>query len=228
MPTARDDIFATIRRSLGVAGSEQIRREIVADRLQRAPRGVIPERGRDDGPERLATFRREAEAAFATIAEVGPSADVPGAVADYLRSHNLPATVRMGADPRFAKMPWSETALEVSQGRSEGADLNAVSHAFGGVAESGTLVMVSGPESPSTLNFLPDNHIVVLSAKDIAGDYETVFARVRDTYGKGEMPRTVNFITGPSRSADIEQTLLLGAHGPRRLHIVIVHGDASA
>ena len=179
-------------------------------------------------PERLATFRREAEAAFATVAEVGPSADVPGAVADYLRSHNLPATVRMGADPRFAEMPWSETALEVSQGRSEGADLNAVSHAFGGVAETGTLVMVSGPESPSTLNFLPDNHIVVLSAKDIAGDYETVFARVRDTYGKGEMPRTVNFITGPSRSADIEQTLLLGAHGPRRLHIVIVHGDASA
>jgi len=228
MPTARDDIFATIRRSLGVAGSEQIRREIVADRLQRAPRGVIPERGRDDGPERLATFRREAEAAFATVAEVGPSADVPGAVADYLRSHNLPATVRMGADPRFAKMPWSETALEVSQGRSEGADLNAVSHAFGGVAETGTLVMVSGPESPSTLNFLPDNHIVVLAAKDIAGDYETVFARVRYTYGKGEMPRTVNFITGPSRSADIEQTLLLGAHGPRRLHIVIVHGDASA
>jgi L-lactate dehydrogenase complex protein LldG len=228
MPTARDDIFATIRRSLGVAGSEQIRREIVADRLQRAPRGVIPERGRDDGPERLATFRREAEAAFATLAEVGPSADVPGAVADYLRSHNLPATVRMGADPRFAKMPWSQTALEVSQGRSEGADLNAVSHAFGGVAESGTLVMVSGPESPSTLNFLPDNHIVVRPAKDIAGDYETVFARVRDTYGKGEMPRTVNFITGPSRSADIEQTLLLGAHGPRRLHIVIVHGDASA
>ena len=228
MPTARDDIFATIRRSLGVAGSEQIRREIVADRLQRAPRGVIPERGRGDGPERLATFRREAEAAFATVAEVGPRADVPGAVADYRRSHNLPATVRMGADPRFAKMPWSETALEVSQGRSEGADLNAVSHAFGGVAETGTLVMVSGPESPSTLNFLPDNHIVVLAAKDIAGDYETVFARVRDTYGKGEMPRTVNFITGPSRSADIEQTLLLGAHGPRRLHIVIVHGDASA
>ncbi len=169
MPTARDDIFATIRRSLGVAGSEQIRREIVADRLQRAPRGVIPERGRDDGPERLATFRREAEAAFATVAEVGPSADVPGAVADYLRSHNLPATVRMGADPRFAKMPWSETALEVSQGRSEGADLNAVSHAFGGVAESGTLVMVSGPESPSTLNFLPDNHIVVLVREGYRG-----------------------------------------------------------
>ncbi|HEX8165998.1 MAG TPA: lactate utilization protein, partial [Beijerinckiaceae bacterium] len=133
-------------------------------------------------------------------------------------------TLRMGEDPRLAAMPWGETALEVSRGPSQGGDLNAVSHAFGAVAESGTAVMVSGPENPSTLNFLPDNHIVVVAAKDIAGDYEQVLAKVRARYGKGRMPRTVNFITGPSRSGDIEQTLLLGAHGPRRLHIVVVKG----
>lgn len=225
MTTARDDIYATVRRSLGVTGAETIRRDIVADRLRRAPRGVIPERGQGDAPERLAIFRREAEAAFATVAEVASHADAPRAVADYLRSHNLPAAIRMGADPRLKAMPWAETALEVSHGRSDGRDLNAVSHAFGGVAETGTLVMVSGPENPSTLNFLPDNHIVVVAAEDIAGDYETVLARIRDACGKGEMPRTVNYITGPSRSADIEQTLLLGAHGPRRLHIVIVNGE---
>ena len=47
---------------------------------------------------------------------------------------------------------------------------------------------------------------------------------IRETvhYGKGQMPRTVNWITGPSRSADIEQTLLLGAHGPQRLHVIVV------
>jgi L-lactate dehydrogenase complex protein LldG len=82
--------------------------------------------------------------------------------------------------------------------------------------------MVSGPDNPSTLNFLPDNHIVVVSAKDVASDYEMVWAKVRFVYGKGAMPRTVNWITGPSRSGDIEQTLLLGAHGPRRLHILVV------
>ena len=228
MTTPRDDVFATIRRSLGVSGRERIRRDIVADRLQRAPTGVVPQRGQGEDSERLAVFRREAEAAFATVTEVESSADVPRAVADYLRGHNVPAAVRMGDDPRLKDLPWAETALEISRGRSEGGDLNAVSHAFGGVAETGTLVMVSGPENPSTLNFLPDNHIVVVAAKDIAGDYETVFARVREAYGKGEMPRTVNFITGPSRSADIEQTLLLGAHGPRRLHIVVVHGEPSA
>jgi L-lactate dehydrogenase complex protein LldG len=64
----------------------------------------------------------------------------------------------------------------------------------------------------------------VIAAKDIAGDYERVFAKLRATYGKGQMPRTVNFITGPSRSGDIEQTLLLGAHGPRRLHVLVVKG----
>jgi L-lactate dehydrogenase complex protein LldG len=132
----------------------------------------------------------------------------------------------MGDDPRLASMPWNETALAVGQGVSAGSDLNAVSHAFGGVAETGTLAMVSGHENPSTLNFLPDNHIVVLAEADIGGDYETVFDGVRQQFGKGEMPRTLNFITGPSRSADIEQTLLIGAHGPRRLHVVVVRSPS--
>jgi L-lactate dehydrogenase complex protein LldG len=129
----------------------------------------------------------------------------------------------MGDDLRLRAMAWDATSLEVKRGRSDGHDLNGVSHAFGAVAESGTLVLVSGPENPSTVNFLPDNHIVIIAAKDVAGDYETVLARVREVYS-GAMPRTVNFITGPSRSADIEQTLLLGAHGPRRLHVVLVKG----
>jgi L-lactate dehydrogenase complex protein LldG len=222
MTTARDDILATIRRSLGVTGKEPIRRDIVAERLRRTPRGIVPARGQLAGAELIALFRTQAEAAFATVAEVESIIDVPEAVAAFLRGHNLPAGLRMGDDLRLRAMPWGETFLEIAQGPSDGRDLNAVSHAFAGVAETGTLVMASGPENPSTLNFLPDNHIVVLSGKDIAGDYETMWDKMRATYGRGQMPRTVNLITGPSRSADIEQTLLLGAHGPRRLHIVLV------
>jgi L-lactate dehydrogenase complex protein LldG len=220
--SARDDIYANIRRSLGVRGDETIRRQIVVDRLERAPKGLIPARGQVSGDERIALFKTQAELALATVAEVESAADVPHAVAEYLRNHNLPAAIRMGEDQRLRAMPWDATSLEVSHGRSEGSDLNAVSHAFGGVAETGTVVMVSGAENPSTLNFLPDNHIVVVAAKDIATDYESVWSRVRFAYGKGGMPRTVNLITGPSRSGDIEQTLLLGAHGPRRLHVVVV------
>ena len=220
--SARDEIFANIRRSLGVSGKEAPRRQIVTERIERAPRGILPQRGQVSGPERLDLFRRMAESALATVTEVGSAAEVPQVIAEYLRNHNLPAAIRRGEDPRLDAMPWDGTALEVSTGPSQGGDLNAVSHAFGAVAESGSLVMVSGPENPSTLNFLPDNHIVVVQAKDIGGDYETVWSRIRYAYGKGAMPRTVNWITGPSRSGDIEQTLLLGAHGPRRLHIVVV------
>jgi len=220
--SARNDIFANIRRSLGVRGDERIRTQIVDERLERAPKGILPQRGQVAGRERVDLFKAQAEAALATVTEVASADEVPAAVAEYLRNHNLPATVRRGDDPRLEAMPWSATALDVETGVSEGRDLNAVSHAFGGAAETGTLVMVSSHDNPSTLNFLPDNHIVVVSAKDLSGDYESVWARVRRAYGKGEMQRTVNFITGPSRSGDIEQTMLLGAHGPRRLHIVVV------
>ncbi len=219
--TARDAVLASIRRSLGVTGTEAPRRFEAERRLAEAPAGVVPARGQGDLAARSATFRAEAERAQATIAEVADLAQVPAEVARFLRDNNCPATVRMGADPRLAALPWAETALEIAHGASDGGDLNAVSMAFAGIAEVGALALVSGPDNPTTLNFLPDNAIVVVRREDIVADYETVFARLRAAYGKGGAPRTVNLIVGPSRSADIEQTLLLGAHGPRRLHIVI-------
>lgn len=220
--SAREEILSNIRRSLRVNGSERPRRSAVEARLSGAPRGVIPERGQLDRNGRIGLFKQMANGAFASVAIVNSAAEVPGEAARWLRDNNLPATLRKGADLRLAAMPWQDTALEMSEGRSDGRDLNAISHAFAGVAETGTLIMTSGPENPSTLNFLPDNHIVVIQADDLAGDYESVFTRLRERFGKGTMPRTVNMITGPSRSADIAQTMLLGAHGPRKLHIVIV------
>jgi L-lactate dehydrogenase complex protein LldG len=191
-------------------------------RLHEAPAGIIPKRGQGDAGERAATFKAEAARAQASLAEVAEAADVPAEVARFLRENNLPACLRMGEDARLRAMPWGATALELSSGASDGHDPNAVSAAFAAVAETGTLALVSGAANPTTLNFLPDNHIVVVFADDLVGDYESVFAKLRAAYGAGAAPRTLNFITGPSRSADIEQTLLLGAHGPRRLHIVVV------
>jgi L-lactate dehydrogenase complex protein LldG len=222
--SARDDILSNIRRSLGVTGTEAPRRYSVDERLARAPTGVMPARGQLDAAGRLALFKDEAERVQASVAIVALAADAPTEIARYLRDNNLPATIRMGDDQRLKAMDWSHTALDVSNGPSEGDDLNSVSHAFSAVAETGTLVMTSGPDNPTTLNFLPDNHIVVLNASDIVGDYESALNSVRARYGKGAMPRVVNFITGPSRSGDIEQKLLLGAHGPRRLHVVVVEG----
>ena len=220
---ARETILASIRRSLGVSGREAPRRKAVDDRLREHPAGIVPARGKLAPGARAELFRKMVEAAAGSVEQVPRPADVPAAVTAFLRAHNLPMSVRRGDDPRLEAMPWArERTLQVERGASDGNDLAAVSHAFGGVAESGTLVLTSGKDNPTTLNFLPDTHIVVVDAKDIAGDYETLWGRLR---GQGAMPRTVNWITGPSRSADIEQTLILGAHGPRRLHVMIV-GEA--
>jgi len=221
---SKETILASVRRSLGVSGRELPRRTGVDDRLAAAPRGVVPARGQGDQGERLAKFIEMAAVAQASLVEVASAAEVPQAVAAFLREHNLPATIRRGDDLRLAAMPWHTTTLALASGASDGQDLNAVSHALAGIAETATLVLVSGRDNPTTLNFLPDNHIVVVDAKDILPDYEAMWTALRARYGKGEMPRTVNWITGPSRSADIEQTLLLGAHGPRRLHVIVVNG----
>ncbi len=218
---AREAVLAGIRRSLGVTGSEAPRRFDVERRLAEAPVGIVPQRGQGDADARVATFKAEAERAQATVAEVARLADAPAEVARFLRDNNAPATLRMGADARLAAMPWDATALDIAAGASDGHDVNAVAMALAGIAETGTVALVSGADNPTTLNFLPDNHIVVVEREDVVADYEAAIARLRAGYGKGGAPRTVNFVTGPSRSADIEQTLLLGAHGPRRLHIVI-------
>jgi len=223
---ARDLIFGSIRRSLGVSGKEATRRKTVVDRLAQHPPGIVPARGQLAARERLALFRTMVEAANGSVDEIADAGDVPRAVAALLRAHNLPMKLKRGADPLLAALPWErERTLEVSVGPSDGTDLVALSHAFGAAAESGTLMLVSGPDNPTTLNFLPDTHIVVIEAQDVAGDYETLWQKLREKFGDGQMPRTVNLITGPSRSADIEQTLILGAHGPRRLHVMVV-GEA--
>ncbi|HVV95460.1 MAG TPA: lactate utilization protein [Hyphomicrobiales bacterium] len=224
----RAEIFANIRRGLGVGGREAPRQLAVAQRLATAPRGLVPARGQLAPEARVALFLDMAIGAQATVEDVASPHDVPAAIADLLRRHNLAPRLRRGADPRLDAMPWGETALEVAIGPSAGHDEVAVSHAAAGVAETGTLVMLSGPENPSTLNFLPDLHIVAVRRADIAPDYETVWEALRARYGIGQLPRTVNWITGPSRSADIEQRLLLGAHGPRRLHVLVIGDDTSA
>ena len=220
--SARSTLFASIRHR------SALRQRTRAARGRRGsarkhPRGVIPARGQLPPAERVKLFTRMVEAANGS-AEILPSMDdIPSAVAALLRRHNLPMQIRRGDDPRLAALPWEkERTLEVSTGASDGHQLVSVTHAFAGVAETGTLIMASGPDNPTTLNFLPDTHVVVVDAKDIAGDYESVWARLRETFGVDALPRAINMITGPSRSADIAQILILGAHGPRRLHVLVV------
>jgi L-lactate dehydrogenase complex protein LldG len=129
--------------------------------------------------------------------------------------------VRRGADPVLAKLPWHRGTLEVVTGRAVDADRASITRAFAGVAESGTIIQISGQDNPTTLNFLPEVHIVVLEATNIFASYEEAWTKLREVMGEGVMPRTVNMISGPSRTGDIEQTIVRPAHGPKNMHVII-------
>jgi L-lactate dehydrogenase complex protein LldG len=229
--SSREAVLGRVRAALAQGEADAVRREAVRSRLAMAAPGPIPARARLEPAAQVELFSVMAEKANATVQRIAAISDIPEAVGNHLRRHNLPQRIRTGADALLAGLPWErEPHLERSIGASDGTDLVSVSRAFAGVAETATLVLRSGPDNPTTLNFLPDTHIVVLRAEDVVGDLETAFVRLRTSLGSAEagassgatFPRTINLITGPSRSADIEQTLILGAHGPRALHILLV------
>ncbi|MEL7153280.1 MAG: lactate utilization protein [Pseudomonadota bacterium] len=221
MSDSRPAILDRIRRNLENEGAESERIFAVRERLENHPSGVVP-KGPRTRLQIVKLFCSKAKAAGATVAQIKRGNEA-NAISKYLREKNLPQRLRMGESRRLKRIKWpARSGPEIAIGPSDGQDLVGLSHAFGAIAESGTLVMLSGNDNPTTLNFLPENHIVVVDTKDVVNDHESVWARVRKAYGGQDMPRTINMITGPSRSADIEQTLIMGAHGPVRLHILVV------
>lgn len=225
MDNARARIMARIKRS-APKGDEAVRIAAVEERLQHPQHNLVPERGQGDEAHRIAVFKRMLETVGGTVEVLDDVNDVPASVAAYLRNTNRPAEIRRGSDERLAILPWHRAqTLEVKEGRAEDADTTSLTHAFAGVAESGTIVQLSGPENPTTLNFLPEAHIVLLEAKDLHASYEEGWARLRAIYGPGQMPRTINMISGPSRTADIEQTIVRPAHGPKDMHVIIVRSQ---
>ena len=166
-----------------------------------------------------------AEEADASVARVASPAAVPAEVARYLAAENLPAELVMAPDPGLDAYPWgSRPLLAIRRGRAEPEDAVSVTPCLAAIAETGTLMLVSGADTPTTLNFLPDTHLVILRAGQVVAGYEDGWDLLRAgrAAGPGALPRAVNLITGPSRTGDIEQRIQLGAHGPRRLHIILV------
>lgn len=228
----KQEILGAIRRGLKRGPLPADQRAMLEGRLASHPRHLIPTRAQLPRPEQVALFIRSVEKEFGSVARVPDAAAVPAAVADYLAAQNLPSRFVMAPHPDLTAMPWSERPLLAFEQRcAEGSDMVSVQHGFAGVAETGTLMLPSDPTRPTTLNVLAETEVVVLRASDVVGAYEDAWDRLRarrDAETGGFMPRNVMFVTGPSRSADIEQTLELGAHGPRRLHIVLVDDDPAA
>jgi len=222
MSAAREQILSGIRKSLGRGPLDETGMAPIRRRLQRHSRHIIPARVNLDAEGLVELFISKAKGVSATVEVVADMAAAPQAVARYLIQENLPA--RLVQAPGLADVDWSlAPTIEVRSGLAEEPDEVGLTPALAGVAETGTLLLTSGHETPTSLNFVPATHIVLLRQDQIVGAYEDAWDRLRaHTLPTGSQPRAANFITGPSRTGDIEQTIEIGVHGPLRLHIVIV------
>ena len=211
---AKARILGAVRRSLGRAGPlpESVRAGL--DRRLAAPM-PNPKPALDDDPVSL--FTRKANAVHTRVSAVPTLAGVSEVVVRHIEEHGL--GYEIVAAPELAGMRWSNR-LVVERRAARGSDRVSVTGAFAGIAETGSVMLLSGPESPTTLNFLPEDHIVVLRESRIVAHLEDAWAMLRAE--RESMPRTVNLICGPSKTGDVELVILEGAHGPRRLHVVVV------
>ncbi len=174
----------------------------------------------DLGADLVARFHQQAERTSQTLDTVNSLDEVPAAVARYLAGLGLPKQAI--AWKTLDGLPWQAEGLAVEFRKPVNDDMVGVTGCFCAVAETGTLMLLSGPETFSSAALLPETHIAVVPVSRIVGSIEDAFALAKAE--RGELPRATNFISGPSRTGDIEQTIVLGAHGPYRVHVILVNG----
>lgn len=212
---ARQAIFNRIRTAQNrPAEPTQAERDAVKDYIAQHSQGPRPVVGSD----LVAHFRAQAVRMSDTVASVPDMASVPAAVARYL--DEIGVTRNAIAWQTLDKLNWSDAGLQVEFRRPRNEDMVGITGVFCAVAETGSLMLLSGPETWSSASLLPETHIAIVPASRIVAHMEDAFALAR---AEGvDMPRAINFISGPSRTGDIEQTIVLGAHGPYRVHVILV------
>lgn len=227
MRNSRQEILNLVRNAICPDHANEAAQIAEANRRLARPRpNLIPARAQLSSRGQQSLFAEMAESVSSTVVRLAAISHIPTAVARFLAKHNLPSRLKVSRDPTLTPVVWqSQPSLEISTGVAEQADIASLTVAAAGIAETGTLVMLSGQENPTINNFLSENHLVVLPAENVVGSYEDFWEKIRGNSSDGLfMPRTVNWITGPSRSGDIEQQIQLGVHGPRRLHILMIEG----
>ena len=215
---SREIILGRIRTKLGRNSDNAVTgRAAMDDYLAARKQGPRP---RVEGGEvNLVTrFRDKSEAQSSTVEEVSSLAELPSAVASYLLRHALPTQAVCW--PELNGLAWQESGLDVASRGVVASDLVGITACFCALAETGSLMLCSSSDTPAALSLLPETHIAIVSARRIVAGMEEAWILARDEFP--ELPRAVNFISGPSRTGDIEQTIVLGAHGPYRVHIIMV------
>lgn len=214
--SARAAIFARIRKAQKRAPTaQQSELDQVQDYLAHHVSGPRPDLGLD----LVERFRQQALRTSQTLDEVATLADVPAAAARYLDGLGLAKTAV--AWKTLDTLPWPTAGLGVEFRPPVNEDLVGITGCFCAVAETGTLMLLSGPDTFASAALLPETHIAIVPKARIVAGIEDAFALAKSE--RGELPRATNFISGPSRTGDIEQTIVLGAHGPYRVHVILVN-----
>lgn len=208
--SSREKILGKIRNALGrnALNAEQI--SVLEQRLAAPPVHEQPQVNAD----LVQQFTQKLQKVGASFSDVAEDSLIPFALIALLKEWGL--ALQVVIDPHLQTLPWTNEILCEAR-VAQDLDKVSVTEAFMAVAETGTVALLSSA-SPTTLNFLPETHVVIVRRAQLVANLETVWEKLRQQ----AMPRTVNLITGPSRTADVEQTIQLGAHGPRRLHVILV------
>jgi L-lactate dehydrogenase complex protein LldG len=193
-------------------GRETILSSIRARCLTQAPEPAIYRAPRTEG-DLVEAFAKKLSAQYADVRMLGSMDDVPAAIADSLRGRNMAAAVHIPADGSLSAL--ALPGIEV-KATPPGPFDAAVTRAPFAIAETGTLVYPAGAGAPASWHFRPLLEIVILRAADVVPELEDALRAL------GPLPSTLNLVSGPSRTGDIEQTMELGAHGPGALAVLVI------
>jgi L-lactate dehydrogenase complex protein LldG len=220
--SARESILNRVRVNSGKSGATtQAELDVASSYIAKQSQGPRP---RGDWPDLIARFKEQALRLASTVDEVVTTDAIPLAVRRYLDGLALPLAGVCW--PELARLDWRASGIDMQPRPPRDGDALGVTSSFCAIAETGTLLLTTSPAAPNTTSLLPDTHIAIAMASRIVAGMEEACNLLRAELD--QLPRACSFISGPSRTGDIEQTIVLGAHGPYRVHIILVSERAGA
>jgi L-lactate dehydrogenase complex protein LldG len=219
--SARDAVLARVRKALGKGertAALSAAEAYIAGHAH-GPRPAMP-------ADLVTRFLGRATDMQSTVERLADRRDIPRSVARYIDALDLPPALAAQKShagvcwPEFADLDWAAAGLAIEARPTSGDDRLGITGAYCAIAETGTLVVLAGAHTPTATTLLPDTHIAVVRSDRVVSGMEEAFALLRRE--RGTLPRAVNMISGPSRTGDIEQTIVLGAHGPYRVHVLVL------
>ena len=224
---SRAAILAKVRAGLKVErGGDIARRASVEARLAGGGSRLVPARGEVGGEERVALFKSFLAAQGTDVIEIDEAGEIPISILGYLEARGLALRVRTGSDPLFAALPWTKApSLARGAGAAEPDDRAGLSRALAGVAETGRWCSPPVRTIRRRSRCCRRRTSWSCGARRSSAPMRRRSLWSRASWARPELPHTLNLISGASRTGDIGGRIVMGAHGPRRLAVILLGGN---